>query len=274
MDLALQVVLSGPALLAVEDHEEQAGHVEGGQARAQQGDGSQDPGLGALADEGGLDEVVLGQEPGEGRHPQDGEPADTHGDPGDRHGAAQAAEAAHVDLVAHGVHDRAGPQEELGLEEAVGEQVEDGEGVADRAEPGTQHHVADLAHGGGGQDLLHVVLRASDNGTQQQGDGADDGHGRLGARGALEDGGGADHEVDARGDHGGRVDEGGHRCRAGHGVAQPGLERELGGFAAGGQQHNAGQYQYCVAKPLTDIFHNISLHDEYVYRDHEVPNYA
>ena len=61
------------------------------------------------------------------------------------------------------------PRKSWALKKAVGEQVEDGEGVADRAQARAQHHVADLAHGGGGQDLLHVVLRASDDGTPAAG---------------------------------------------------------------------------------------------------------
>ena len=37
-------------------------------------------------------------------------------------------------------------------------------------------------------------------------------------------------QVDARRHHGGRMDEGAHRRGTGHGVGQPGLERELGGL--------------------------------------------
>ena len=47
---------------------------------------------------------------------------------------AQPAEAAHVDLVVHAVHDRAGAEEQAGLEEAVRQQVDDGQRVAAAAE--------------------------------------------------------------------------------------------------------------------------------------------
>ena len=59
---------------------------------------------------------------------------------GDRHDLRQAAEAAHVDAVVHGVHDRAGREEQRGLEEAVAEQVDDADRVHARARvrrPGT-----------------------------------------------------------------------------------------------------------------------------------------
>ena len=56
-----------------------------------------------------------------------------------------AAEAADVHLVLHAVHDRAGAEEHVGLEEAVRQQVDDGQRVRAAAQPDAEEHVADLA---------------------------------------------------------------------------------------------------------------------------------
>ena len=203
----------------------------------------------ALADEGRLDDLVLGPEAGERRDAEDREPAEAEGHPGDLHGARQPAEAAHVDLVVHAVHDRAGAEEHPGLEEAVGEQVEDREGVADRAEAGGQHHVADLAHRRGRQGLLDVVLGAADDRPEEQRDRTDDDDDELGVGRAVEDDAAAHDEVDAGGDHGRRVDQRRHRRRAGHGVAEPALQRELRRLAAGTeQQHQADGGEHALAR--------------------------
>ena len=53
-------------------------------------------------------------------------------------------------------------------------------------------------------------------------------HGR---RGELEKRRAAGDQVDAGGDHGGGVDQGADRGGAFHGVGQPDVQRELGGFA-------------------------------------------
>src|SRR5699024_4832259 len=145
------------------------------------------------------------------------------GDPGDLHVLAQVAETAHVDLVVHPVHHRAGAEEQAGLEEAVGDQVEDRERVPDRAQAGGEHHVPDLRHRRGGQRLLQVVLGATHDRPEQQGDGTDDHHHELGGGGTFEDRPGADYQVYTGGDHRGGVDQCGHRGGAGHRVPEPGL---------------------------------------------------
>ena len=148
---------------------------------------------------------------------------------------------AHVHVVVHAVHHRAGAEEHVGLEEAVGEQVEDRERVAGDAEAGAEHHVADLAHRGAGQRLLDVVLRAPDDRAPEQRDGGDDDHHGLRVRRQLEDEVGADDQVDARGHHGRRVDQRRDRGRALHRVEQPGLQRHLGGLAAGAEQQEQAE---------------------------------
>ena len=63
-------------------------------------------------------------------------------------------------------------------------------------------------------------------------------------RRAVEDRVRARDHVDAGGDHGGRVDQGGDRRGAFHGVRQPDVERDLRGFAGGAedqQQRDGGE---------------------------------
>ena len=71
-----------------------------------------------------------------------------------------AAEAPDVDLVVHAVHDRAGAEEHVGLEEAVRQQVDDGQRVRAAAQADAEEHVADLADRRPGQHPLDVVLGA------------------------------------------------------------------------------------------------------------------
>ena len=76
---------------------------------------------------------------------------------------------------------------------------------------------------------------------QQERDAADDDHGGLGDRGELEDEVGPDDQVDAGGHHRRRVDERRDRRRALHRVEQPGLQRHLGGLAAGAEQEQQAE---------------------------------
>ena len=85
---------------------------------------------------------------------------------------AQAAHLAHVLLAAHRMDDGARAEEQAGLEERVGHQVEDAGGV--RAHADRREHVAELADGRVGEHLLDVVLRDADSRGEQRGQRADD----------------------------------------------------------------------------------------------------
>ena len=183
-----------------------------------------------------LDDLVLGEEAGEAGEPDDREVAHRERQERDRQQLLQPAVVAHVDVVVHRVHDRAGAEEHVGLEEAVGHQVEDRERVAHHPEAGGEVHVADLAHGRPGERLLDVVLGAAEDRTPEQRDRTDDDHRGLCRRRQLEDEVGAGDQVDAGGHHRGGVDERRHGGRALHRVEKPGLERHLGGLAAGTEQ--------------------------------------
>ncbi len=222
-------------------HQHDPGHVERGDAGADDGARGEDPARGAALLPGGVDDAVLGEEPGERRDADDRQVAEAEGHEGDRQELAQPAVAPHVHLVVHAVHDRAGAEEQPRLEEPVREQVRDREHVPGRAEARRQRHVADLRHRGPGECLLDVVLRATDDRAEQQRDRADDGDRELRGGRVVEDGVGAHDQVNASRDHCRRMNKGRHRRRALHRVEQPGLQRHLGGLAARAEQQQQAE---------------------------------
>src|ERR1700676_1470847 len=144
---------------------------------------------------------------------------------------AEAAQFAHVLLSAYGVNDGPGREEEQGFEKGVGHQVEDAGGEC--AYAASQEHVAELADGGIGEDALDVGLHQADGGGEEGGGAADHGddyHGgfRVGEKDIR-----ARDDVDARRDHGGRVNQRADWRGAFHGVGKPNVERKLRRFSAG-----------------------------------------
>ncbi len=140
------------------------------------------------------------------------------------------------------VNYRARAQEQQRLEERVRHQVEDAGGK--RAHADAQKHVAELRDGGVREDFLDIDLRQTDGGGEERSGQADDGD-RVHADGSVQEQGrrARDH-VDTRRDHGGGVDESGHRSGAGHRVRQPDIERDLRGFSGRAdqqQQRDGGQ---------------------------------
>ena len=143
-------VLRRPAGMAVEGEEGHTPGVEGGEA------GHEHPhDEGEIADRvarvpgavGRLDDRVLGIEAGETAQTRDAQAgdrdgADRHDHEGHRQVLRQVAVAAHVLLVGHGVDHRSGAQEQQGLEEGVGEQVEHRGLIG--ADAGCHEHVAKL----------------------------------------------------------------------------------------------------------------------------------
>ncbi len=193
----------------------------------------------AAAGEGALDDRVLRVEAGEAearpaRHlddadPGDGQSSDRHRPEGDRDLLPQRAVEAHVLLVMHGVDHRAGAEEEQGLEEGVGEEVEHRRAIG--ADSGGEEHVAQLRAGRIGDHPLDVVLNRPDGGGEDGGRSADHGDdGERGLAGLEHRRQSADHEH-ARRHHGRGVDQGGDRGRALHRVGQPGVKTELRRFA-------------------------------------------
>ena len=85
-------------------------------------------------------------------------------------------------VAVNGMDDRAGAEEEQSLEHGVGEQVEHGSHEtqaflpAVSRNPEGQHHVADLRHGGKGQDALDIELGTGDDRGKKRCESADIGN--------------------------------------------------------------------------------------------------
>ena len=112
---------------------------------------------------------------------------------------------ADVLVVVEGMDDIAGRHEEQRFEERMRHEVKHARGVS--ADPNGQEHVPDLAHRGVGEDPLDVNLGGPDGGGKECRHPADDGHRGCRRRGPVIQLVHPGDEVDARGDHGGSVDQ-------------------------------------------------------------------
>lgn len=154
----------------------------------------------------------------------------------------ETAHLAHVLLLVHRVNDAACSEEQQGLEEGVRDQVKDARRV--RTDAHGQEHVAQLRDRAEGQDLFDVVLVERADGAVQRGRRPDDGHQQHGGGRRFEERKRTRDQIDARGDHSGRVNERRHRGRARHRVGQPGGERQLRALACcADQQKEADQLE-------------------------------
>ena len=97
-------------------------------------------------------------------------------------------------------------------------------------------HVAELRDGGVREHLLDVPLLEADRRREDRGERADDHDGEPRHRRHREEEAAARDQVDARGDHRRRVDERRDRRRAGHGVGQPDVERDLRALAGAAEE--------------------------------------
>ncbi len=132
-------------------------------------------------------------------------------------------------------NDRTGRKEQQRLEESMRRQVE--HPGHERAHPDRRHHETELRNGRVGQHLLDVVLANSNRGRKQRRHCAGHGHHILRLRDKRIKRRGTRHQVHARRDHGGGMDERRDRGRAGHRVGQPDVKRNLRRFAGHAKQH-------------------------------------
>ena len=148
---------------------------------------------------------------------------------------------AHVLLARHRVDHRPGAEEQQRLEEGVGVEVIDPRRIGRNA--AREEHVAELGAGGVGDHPLDVVLAQPDRGGEERGGGSDNGDDRQGIGRVLHHRREPRDQEHARSDHGCGVDQRRDRCRALHGVRQPGVQAELGRLAHGADEQQKGQYR-------------------------------
>ena len=146
---------------------------------------------------------------------------------------------------------RAGPEEQQGLEHRVRKQVEHAghvtepfvSAVARHAEG--HHHETDLRYSRKGQHALDIGLHARDRGGKQRGKRADVGNAVQHLRGfEIVDREEPRHQIDAGHDHRRGMDQRRHRGRAFHRIGQPDMQREhrrLTGAADKDQRHRPCQ---------------------------------
>ncbi len=181
----------------------------------------------------GRQDRVLAPKAGPGKDAGQGQAAEQKRPVRDRHQSPQSAEAAHVDRL-HGVHHAAGAQEQQGLEEGMGEQVEHaGANARQRTDAEGQKHIAQLTDRGISQHPLEVGLRDRNDAGHQGRERADRGHDVLGAFGLKIERRAAGHHVNAGRDHRSRVNQRADRRGAFHRIGQPDVQRKLGALAAG-----------------------------------------
>ena len=137
------------------------------------------------------------------------------------------------------------------------EEVEHARAIGTHAE--RHEHVAELRTGGIGDDALDVVLDEADGGREEGRDGADDDDEFLGMRRQLEHGRQAGDHEDAGRHHGGGMDEGGNRCRAFHGVGEPGVQQELRRLAHGTHEEQQAEHRQRIRLPSQEL-HRLSGH--------------
>ena len=216
-------------LLAPRRSEEREEHepadVERGQERAERAE-EVDPRASGMARD--LEDLVLGEEPGEREHAGQRERADDERPPRDRHPADQPAHPLQVGLLVHPVHHRAGAEEHQGLVERVGDEHEHRARVEAHARG--HEHEPELADRGVRENPLDVVLgEGAGRGEQRRDEPHDQHHGERDAR-RLEEWRAPDDQVDARGHHRRGVDQRGDGRRAGHRIREPDVERHLRGL--------------------------------------------
>ena len=174
-------------------------------------------------------------------------------------------------LVMQAVNHRSGAEKKQRLKKSVRHQVENCRGPG--ADAQGEKHVTDLADGRIGQNAFDVALGHGRKRRHQHGDRANHRHRVDGDGRQQEQFVQTGNQVNARRDHGGRVDQRADRCRAGHRIRQPGLQGQLRGFAHGSaNQQQAGDRGHGVAR-LPGIYgvchHGLHIQRAQVQKQHK-----
>ena len=208
------------AAFTPEGHRNAADHVESSHPCGEDGDQPEqlrgsDRVEEALLETGKQD-LVLGEETGQWGDSCDGQCPDQEGEVGERQLVPQSSHLAHVLLVMHGMDDRTGSEEQQGLEKRMGDQVE--QCCRKCTHSHRKEHVAQLADGGVGQNLLDVVLGEGDECRQQGRTGAHRCDQAHGSGTGLEQWHQSTAQIDPRGHHGGCMNQCRDRCWTRHRV--------------------------------------------------------
>ncbi len=220
-------MVSAVMLFPPENHVVETEHVESGQARNHHKPCAPEP----VVLECGGQNLVLGEEAGEGGYARDGQTADKERDVGDGHILAQTVHGRIV-VGVYGMYQSTGAKEQQSLEHGVGEQMEHrgheaetlvdfGTGDAERC-----HHERNLRDGREREHALDVNLCACHHSRIECGDAAhdsDDVHRRHLKQIEREQTG---HQVHTGHNHRCGMDEGRHGSRAFHSIGEPDVERK------------------------------------------------
>ena len=138
------VVMLGlaPAFFTVEDDKVLAEGVKRGNEHAGQYGEIGKAAAGQVAGMNRFDNRIFGIETGEQRRANEGEVAQQHGEPGNRHVFAQAAHIAHVLIVVHADNYAACCQEQQGFEEGMSHHMEHGHGIGGHTQ--SHGHITEL----------------------------------------------------------------------------------------------------------------------------------
>src|SRR6516162_3119463 len=240
MDVLLHLV--GNAREPKESQVKEPEHIEGGQAGREQAD---DPEGQITVEHGGAgdgssEDFVFAEETGERGHTSNGQRGDQERAGGGRDGIPQAAHFAQILFAGECVNHAAGTEEEQSLEEGVRHEMKNA--CCKGADSKGEKHVAELADGGIGEDLLDVGLSKSHSGGEDSGEGSDDGDDvhRNGSK--LIDGVHASDHVNTGGDHRGGVDKRADRRWTFNRIGEPDVERKLGGLAGWADKEEQGDH--------------------------------
>ena len=192
--------------LPAPEHQEIHAHaVEGGRDHAQQRRPECQRRHGLVAGMQCQNDAILGIETREQRHADQRQSARQRCPVRDGHVFAQPAHVAHVLVVVHGHDDGARCQEQQGLEERMGEQMEQRERIGRR--PQTHDHVAQLRQRGIGHHALDVVLDQAHQAHQEGGRRSNRENDVQRHIAELKQRRHPRNHENARRDHGGRVDQ-------------------------------------------------------------------
>ena len=129
------------------------------------------------------------------------------------------------------------PRNNSALKKRMGKEVEHGRAIG--ADASGEEHVTELRTGGISYDTLDIVLQQADGGGEERCHRTDNSHHRRSVWRIFINHRTTANEENASGHHGRRVNKGGDRRRAFHGVGQPGVQHKLRRLA-----HGADEQQY------------------------------